>query len=179
MCTLFTEKCRKRQNFAETHLFHVVCPSNSGTTKKGGFSKGGFSRVQCHDQGNKTIPRLLGPAVRLALRAPQPREAYSFLQKPTLKTSLAPDFRCRFSEQTLLKMTPALLPGIFSVTDTVSGSHAVPLALQGGNMRKEDVETSHGSLYHSLVFLSLLFVCKVHRDTKQTSSLVAPYPAIL
>ena len=45
--------------------------------RKGGFSKGDFCRLQCHAQGNKNI-RALGPAVHLALRAPQPREAYIF-----------------------------------------------------------------------------------------------------
>ena len=55
--------------------------------RKGGFSKGGFCRVECHAQGNKKYPRIFGPAVRLALRAPQPREAY-MLQKPPSKNPL-------------------------------------------------------------------------------------------
>ena len=44
--------------------------------RKGGFSKGDFCRVECHAQGNKKYPRILGPAVHLALTATQPREAY-------------------------------------------------------------------------------------------------------
>ena len=56
--------------------------------KKGGFSKGGFCRVQCHAQGNKKYPGALGPAVHLPLRAPQPREAYIFA-KPPLKNPLS------------------------------------------------------------------------------------------
>ena len=55
--------------------------------RKGGFSKGGFCRVQCHGQGNKEYPRILAPAVDLALRAPQPREAY-ILKKPPSKNPL-------------------------------------------------------------------------------------------
>ena len=53
--------------------------------RKGGFSKGGFCRVQCHGQGSKEYPRILAPAVHLAPRAAQPREAY-ILQSPLLKT---------------------------------------------------------------------------------------------
>ena len=49
--------------------------------QKGGFSKGSFCRDQGHGQGNKKYPRALAPAVHLALRAPQPREAY-ILRKP-------------------------------------------------------------------------------------------------
>ena len=52
--------------------------------RKGGFSKGGFCAVQRHSQGNKKYPRIFDPAVRLALRAPQPRKAY-LLQKPPSK----------------------------------------------------------------------------------------------
>ena len=50
--------------------------------EKGGFSKGGLCRVQCHAQGNKGYPRMLGPAVHVALRAPQPREACVFAKTP-------------------------------------------------------------------------------------------------
>ena len=50
--------------------------------RKGGFSKGGFCRVERHAQGNKTYPKILGSAVYLALRAPQPREAYIFAKAP-------------------------------------------------------------------------------------------------
>ena len=56
--------------------------------RKGGFSKGGFCRVQCHGQGNKKYPRTLAPAGHLALRAPQPREAY-VLQKPLKKKTFS------------------------------------------------------------------------------------------
>ena len=61
---------------------------------KGGFRKGGFCRARCHGQGNKNYPRILGPAVHLALRAPQPREAY-ILAKKLSKSSLflVPDAR--------------------------------------------------------------------------------------
>ena len=55
--------------------------------RKGGFGKGGFCRVQCHGQGKKKFPRILAPTVHLALRAPQPREAY-ILQKPPSKKNL-------------------------------------------------------------------------------------------
>ena len=50
--------------------------------REGGFSKGGFCRVQCHAPGNKKYPRILGPSVRLALRAPQPRKAHIFAKTP-------------------------------------------------------------------------------------------------
>ena len=50
--------------------------------RKGGFSKGVFCRVQCHAQGNKKYPRILGPAVHLALRALQPREVYISAKTP-------------------------------------------------------------------------------------------------
>ena len=50
--------------------------------RKGGFRKGGFCRVQCHGQGNKKYRRTLAPAVHLALRAPQPREACNFAKTP-------------------------------------------------------------------------------------------------
>ena len=41
---------------------------------KGGFSKGGFCRVQCHAQ--EKISNDIGPSSTLTLRAPQPRKAY-------------------------------------------------------------------------------------------------------
>ena len=53
--------------------------------RKGGFSKGGFCRVECHTQGNKKDPKMSGPAVHLAPRAPQPRETFTFVL--LLKTS--------------------------------------------------------------------------------------------
>ena len=55
--------------------------------RKGGFSKGGFCRVQCHDGGNKNKnPRILAPAVHLTLRASEPREAYILQKPPSKKT---------------------------------------------------------------------------------------------
>ena len=54
---------------------------------KGGFSKGGFCRVQCHAEGNKKYPSKLGPPVHLALEDSQPREAH-IEQKPPSKTLL-------------------------------------------------------------------------------------------
>ena len=56
--------------------------------RKGGFSKGGFCRVQCHGQGNQKCPRILGPAVHLAPRAPQSQARRTFLQNPPSKNSL-------------------------------------------------------------------------------------------
>ena len=50
--------------------------------RRRGFSKGGFCRVECHAQGNRKYPRILGSAVNLALRAPQPREAHILQKKP-------------------------------------------------------------------------------------------------
>ena len=58
------------------------------SSRKGCFSKGGFHRVECRAQGNKKYPRILGPAVHLELRAPQPREAY-ILKKSLLKKPFA------------------------------------------------------------------------------------------
>ena len=58
--------------------------------RKGGFSKGGFCRVQCHSEGNTKYPRIFGPAVHLALGAPQPREALKGLRPEIWK-------RTRFS----------------------------------------------------------------------------------
>ena len=48
--------------------------------RKGGFSKGGFCRVQCHAQGNKKYPGALGPAVLLAPQR-HSQERRAFLQK--------------------------------------------------------------------------------------------------
>ena len=62
-------------------------PTSTQKPRQWGFSKGGFCRVHCHGQGNKKYPRILGPAVHLALRAPKPREAY-ILQKPHSKNPL-------------------------------------------------------------------------------------------
>ena len=50
------------------------------TSKKRGFLQRG--RVQCHGQGNKKYPRVLGPAAHLALGVPQPREKYIFAKTP-------------------------------------------------------------------------------------------------
>ena len=52
--------------------------------RKGGFSKGGFCRVQCHAQGNKKYARILGPAVCLALRATAKKGVY-FCKPPSEK----------------------------------------------------------------------------------------------
>ena len=48
--------------------------------RKGGFSKGGFCRVQCHAQGNKKYPGALGPAVHLALYQKYPQHCWEFLK---------------------------------------------------------------------------------------------------
>ena len=57
--------------------------SLSQEPRKGGFSKwGGFCRVRCRGQGNKKYPSILGPAVHLAVRAPQLREACIFAKTP-------------------------------------------------------------------------------------------------
>ena len=67
--------------------------------RRGAFSKGGFCRVQCHSQGNK---KSLGPAVHVALRAPQPREECILAKKPPLKT---PDWS-QSAFDTILKAFP-------------------------------------------------------------------------
>ena len=51
-------------------------------TKRGGLAKGVFCKMQCHAQGPTKKQRALCPAVHLALKAPQPREARTILQKP-------------------------------------------------------------------------------------------------
>ena len=56
--------------------------------EKGGFSKGRVCRIQGHAQENKNYARILGQAVRLALRALQSREAY-ILAKPPSKILLS------------------------------------------------------------------------------------------
>ena len=76
--------------------------------RKGGFSKGGFCRVQCHGQRSKKYPKILAPAVHLASRAPQPREAY-ILQNPLLKTPFS-WFLIRDGETTI-KIEVSLLSG--------------------------------------------------------------------
>ena len=64
--------------FQGTPFFLLFCPFLSSDLwgfgrdekqepRKGGFSKGGFCRVQCHAQGSKKYPSILGPAVHLAL----------------------------------------------------------------------------------------------------------------
>ena len=70
---------------ASIHL--AFGPSGSQEPRKGGFSKGGFCRVERDAQGNNKYPRILGPAVHLALRVAQPKEAY-ILQKPPSKNPL-------------------------------------------------------------------------------------------
>ena len=54
--------------------------------EKGVLSNGAFGRVQCHAQGNRKYARIMVPAVHLAFRAPQPREAYTFAKSNLLKT---------------------------------------------------------------------------------------------
>ena len=56
--------------------------------RKGGFSQWGFCRIQCHAQDSNNYPRVLGPAVHVALRAPQPREAYILLTKTSFQNPL-------------------------------------------------------------------------------------------
>ena len=73
--------------------------SNAGVQfrnqEKGVLAKGGFFRIQRHAQGHKKYPRILGPAVHLALRAPQPRsEEGNPPKKSTQNTK-----RTSFSEQ--------------------------------------------------------------------------------
>ena len=57
--------------------------------EKGGFSKGGFCRIQCHAQESKEKPRTQDPAVHLALTAPRSREACSFAKNPPSKSPLS------------------------------------------------------------------------------------------
>ena len=56
------------QRFRNTRILHV--------TKKRGFEQRGFLQSRVSRPGGQKIPRILGPAARLSLRAPQPREAY-------------------------------------------------------------------------------------------------------
>ena len=74
---------------------------------KGVLANGGFFGVQCRSQGNKKYPRTLGPAVHLALRAPQPTEAY-ILQNPPPENPLflVPE-RCPQPEELFMFHIPA------------------------------------------------------------------------
>ena len=70
----------KNSNFHHQELLgplshNVFRSSETQEPRKGGFGKGGFCRVECHAQGNKKYPRILGSAAHLAvaLRAPLPR----------------------------------------------------------------------------------------------------------
>ena len=74
--------------------------------RKGGFSKGGFCRVQGHAQGNKKYPKVLGAAVHLALTASRPREAS---KKPLF---LVPD------------ISPIARYGVFGVSTWLIGCDA-------------------------------------------------------
>ena len=56
--------------------------------RKGGFSKGGFCRVQGHAQGHKKIPEGI---VHLALTVSRPREAYIFAKTPLKTRFLVPE----------------------------------------------------------------------------------------
>ena len=78
--------------FAAIRSTSVRWKKETQEPRKGGFSKGVFCRAKCHAEG-KTYSRILGPAVHLALSAPQPREAY-ILQKHPSKTPLflVPEF---------------------------------------------------------------------------------------
>ena len=66
---LFSSLCRNAVQLSQ---------ENESEPRKGGFSKGGFCRVQGQAQGHKKYQRALGPAMRLALTASRPREAYIF-----------------------------------------------------------------------------------------------------
>ena len=48
-------------------------------SRKGCFSKGGFCRIRCQPQEQKIV-KVLGSSVHSALRAPQSREAYTFVK---------------------------------------------------------------------------------------------------
>ena len=65
--------------------------------RKGGFSEGGFCRIQCQAHDDKQILRDMAPAAHLTLRQPQPKKAY-IVQKPPSKNPLllVPDFRMFF-----------------------------------------------------------------------------------
>ena len=79
-----------------SHAYPYIPPKRVGKKiaeyqpppRKGGFSKGGFCRVRCRNQGNEKHPRILGPAAHLPLKAPQPREAYIFAKTTPSKTPL-------------------------------------------------------------------------------------------
>ena len=98
------------------HCLDTHGEENNQEPRKGGFSKGGFCRVQCHSQGNKKYLGILAPAVHLAPRAPQLREAH-ILQKPPSKNPLflVPETRTSTKERNqaneVLRFIPLGLKG--------------------------------------------------------------------
>ena len=56
-----------------------------GSSKKGGFSKGSFCRVQCHAEGNKKYSRDIGPSSTFGTQSATAKRGVYVLQKPFLK----------------------------------------------------------------------------------------------
>ena len=95
--------------------------------RKGGFSKGGFCRTQCHTPGNKKYPRILGPAVHLALKIGTAKEAY-LLQKPPSRNPLF------FIPESLIPMgdTQRAAPKVATPDDMIKRDLITKLARQAG-----------------------------------------------
>ena len=56
--------------------------------RKGGFSKGGFCRVQCHAQGDKNYPGGIGPSSTVGTQSATAKSGVHFCKNPLLKTPL-------------------------------------------------------------------------------------------
>ena len=68
--------------FVGSNELVLKVPKQSGAKKKGVLAKGVSVESSVTSKETKNTPRRLGPAVRLALRAPQPRKAYIFVKTP-------------------------------------------------------------------------------------------------
>ena len=65
--------------------------------RRGDFGEGGFCRIQRHTQEKEEYPRILEPAVHLALRVPQSREAHILAKTSLKKTLFGVTFGCCFA----------------------------------------------------------------------------------
>ena len=54
--------------------------------RKGGFSKGGFCKVQCHAHGNKKMPKDIGPSSTFGTQSVTAKRGIPLCRNPLLKT---------------------------------------------------------------------------------------------
>ena len=80
------------QTLGDLHrpFFHSFAPAILNTIsnqepRKGGFSKGGFCRVQCHAHGNKKIAGGIGPSSTFGTQSATAKRGINFCKKKTLR----------------------------------------------------------------------------------------------